>query len=383
MNMSNVSVFLDVALSLTFFYLIASMFVSGITEFINTIIEKRAALLREALSKLENAWGAGAAGSILQNPLISVFKKQNSKLWSESLSYIHANTFVSVILDKLSAKGYPGNLDALKISIRDLANGTEFKDILTSIGNESKDIDDFKEKLSEWFNQYMSQVTDWYKRYNRIVVWAVAALVSIVLNLDSIIIAKRLYNDPVLRNAMVEQALQAAQKKDFNSFEKDNQQNFLSYLNKKDTNLVNTAARIKPQSKADSNAIDTLFKKYAGFETAKIQPEDWTDAKFINYVRLKKPYFVKNQLAIVSKEELDLLKVKEEYASYLQRNISTLGIPMGWNKGAWHSMSLFWAFVGWALTTAALSFGAPFWFDLLIKLVNIRNVVKPANTKSE
>lgn len=383
MNMSNVSVFLDVALSLTFFYLVASMFVSGITEFINTIIEKRAALLREALGKLETAWGANANGSILQNPLISVFKKQNSKLWSESLSYIHANTFVSVILDKLSANGYPGNLNALKVSINNLTNGTDFKEILTSIGNDSKDIDDFKKKLAEWFDQYMSQVTDWYKRYNRIVVWGVAALVSIVLNLDSIIIAKRLYNDPVLRNAMVEQALRATEKKDFNSFEKDNQQKFLSYLNKKDSNLVNTVPRIKLETKADTNAIDTLFKKFTGSATVKIQPGDWISPRFINYVKANKSYFVKKQLALVSQEELDLFKVKEEYASYLQHNITTLGIPMGWNTGAWHSMNVFWAIVGWALTTAALSFGAPFWFDLLIKLVNIRNVVKPAATKSE
>lgn len=51
---NNISVFLDVALSLTFFYFITSMFVSGIVEFINTIFEKREAFLQKALEKLQN-----------------------------------------------------------------------------------------------------------------------------------------------------------------------------------------------------------------------------------------------------------------------------------------------------------------------------------------
>lgn len=44
----------------------------------------------------------------------------------------------------------------------------------------------------------------------------------------------------------------------------------------------------------------------------------------------------------------------------------------------WHTLA------GWLLTAAALSVGAPFWFDLLCRLVNIRNLgIKPPRTAQE
>ncbi|MCY7360275.1 MAG: hypothetical protein LH609_23035 [Rudanella sp.] len=72
--------------------------------------------------------------------------------------------------------------------------------------------------------------------------------------------------------------------------------------------------------------------------------------------------------------------------SYLQTNIDALHLPIGWSvpdtvKG-WDRIgaafdNFSWLTIpGWILTIAALSFGAPFWFDLLIKLVNIRNTTR-------
>ena len=55
--------------------------------------------------------------------------------------------------------------------------------------------------------------------------------------------------------------------------------------------------------------------------------------------------------------------------------INTLGLPLGWGpdwKAQW-PMSL----PGIILTALAVSLGAPFWFDLLNKLVSLRSVGKP------
>lgn len=40
-----------------------------------------------------------------------------------------------------------------------------------------------------------------------------------------------------------------------------------------------------------------------------------------------------------------------------------------------------WAVVGWIITGIAVSLGAPFWFDLLSKIANIRSSIKPAEAK--
>ena len=60
--------------------------------------------------------------------------------------------------------------------------------------------------------------------------------------------------------------------------------------------------------------------------------------------------------------------------------------PIGWqtvpkNKMNFHSW-WFWLMklFGWIICAAALSFGAPFWFDLLSKIVNLRKAgIKPLN----
>jgi hypothetical protein len=59
--------------------------------------------------------------------------------------------------------------------------------------------------------------------------------------------------------------------------------------------------------------------------------------------------------------------------------IGNLGIPLGWTKDTTPSdlpggLGLF---LGWLLTGVAVSLGAPFWFDLLNKIMVVRSTVKP------
>ncbi len=66
--------------------------------------------------------------------------------------------------------------------------------------------------------------------------------------------------------------------------------------------------------------------------------------------------------------------------------IRNLGLPLGWNKGNLLSIpdrtkpeSMSWPMkiIGWLITTVAISLGAPFWFDLLNKFINVRSSIKP------
>ncbi len=54
-------------------------------------------------------------------------------------------------------------------------------------------------------------------------------------------------------------------------------------------------------------------------------------------------------------------------------------LPIGWKDPAFRWTSL----PGWVLTALALSLGAPFWFDLLNKVVNIRHGIANPRTKKE
>lgn len=74
-------------------------------------------------------------------------------------------------------------------------------------------------------------------------------------------------------------------------------------------------------------------------------------------------------------------KATDENVRRSFREIGKLGFPMGWNTDDSRTVPdtlQGWAtkLVGWLLTAMAVSLGAPFWFDLLNKIVVVRSTVK-------
>lgn len=71
--------------------------------------------------------------------------------------------------------------------------------------------------------------------------------------------------------------------------------------------------------------------------------------------------------------------------SEIRKNLDTLsgiGLPLGWDphpkslKQVGEGIASHW--VGWLITALAVSLGAPFWFDVLNKIIVVRSTVKPA-----
>ena len=61
-------------------------------------------------------------------------------------------------------------------------------------------------------------------------------------------------------------------------------------------------------------------------------------------------------------------------------DIQKKGFPIGWNNAEkeYFNSNVLLRLLGWLITAIALSFGAPFWFETLNKLVNIRKTgIKP------
>lgn len=69
-----------------------------------------------------------------------------------------------------------------------------------------------------------------------------------------------------------------------------------------------------------------------------------------------------------------------------RKQLESLGLPVGREHFDWYSAesgkfnwwnNVFLHLFGWLLTAAAISLGAPFWFDVLNKIMVIRSTVKP------
>jgi hypothetical protein len=64
--------------------------------------------------------------------------------------------------------------------------------------------------------------------------------------------------------------------------------------------------------------------------------------------------------------------------------IENIGIPLGWDtKQAPSPLPWSQMILGWFLTAIAVSLGAPFWFDMLNKIMVVRSTVKPREKSQE
>ena len=77
-------------------------------------------------------------------------------------------------------------------------------------------------------------------------------------------------------------------------------------------------------------------------------------------------------------------KATPDAAAQCVTQVKSLGLPLGWSDAT--SPHSFWSVLGKILgilvTAFALSLGAPFWFDLLGKVANLRGAGPPAQTKT-
>ncbi|SOD79636.1 hypothetical protein [Spirosoma fluviale] len=335
----NISTLLDVAIGLIFIFFVFSIFVSGIVELINSLIEQRAKLLRLALGKL---LGKALSKEFFEHQLTEI-KQEHFAGFRKPISYLSAESFSTVLIDLLtrSAGGQlPSDLKPTEQTfekIKQLSNQSDAGKyetvikLIQPILAKSDNFNTFQTELEKWYNGYMEQVSGWFKRYVQGVLRLVALVVTLLLNVDTIHLTNQLFNDNGLRDRLVDAAVKTTA---------DGGASF-----KKDTAFVSQLAR-----------YDSSLVKKDSLNSSKIQ--------------------IKPALT-----GADSLVVQAVYVDFVKGRVADLKLPIGWvltgKQGPWlpgqdHGV----AFLGWLLTAAALSFGAPFWFDLLLKLVNIRNTAR-------
>src|SRR5262249_20797357 len=69
-------------------------------------------------------------------------------------------------------------------------------------------------------------------------------------------------------------------------------------------------------------------------------------------------------------------KVDSDALEQERKRLDTLGLPVGWS-GEVVSLDVLHHIPGWLITALAATLGAPFWFDVLNRLMVIRSTVKP------
>jgi hypothetical protein len=211
----------------------------------------------------------------------------------------------------------------------------------TEAGN---DPERFRAHIETWFNDSMERVSGWYKRRTQLLLLIWAAAVTIGTNADTLVIAKTLWRDPALRQALVERA-----------------EGYIATQSRPGAPPVKRAADAAPPPAAlppDQQAQLDFEERSAQYEAAladlaELQlPIGWDDP------------------TPPPQGETSLRLITDTAADDWPGAIWEPGGFERWRQAAdEHS-------IGWLLTILAVSMGAPFWFDTLNRIMSVRTAGK-------
>jgi hypothetical protein len=366
-------VVIDVVIGLVFIYLLYSLLVTLIQEIIATQFGFRAKILQRSIFRMledENKFSSqfksvlylfkksGNGGEInstsyefYNHPLIKFLGE--GKLCSKP-SYINKETFSKVIIDLLRGEDVkPGDdvklliqkaLDEKKTLWGKVQISEQTLSYLKSVWADAEgDTVKFKKHLENWFDETMDRASGWYKKHIQFILFIIGFILSVAFNVDTIKIVDKLEKDPVLREQIIQHA---------DAF-----------------------------VKANPDLDKQIFSQKAQFDSvqALIQGKNGSQAEMDSLQKQKTEDSLNIVKSLALKAQSDTLLKRADLL--LTHDITDVHHSLGleWETYECNSSSLFICILksmaGWLITALALSLGAPFWFDLLNKLIKLRGSV--------
>jgi hypothetical protein len=219
------------------------------------------------------------------------------------------------------------------------------------------DLTKFKIHLETWFDRTMEQATEWYKRKIQFVLFLIGLLLAWFFNADTFSIVDKLSNDKAAREQMV--TLAAAYM--------ENNKEIRNPDAVYDARISATEIR-NAKSKVDSLL---LIKKQLEADIAKANTILGAGAWLPDVVMVKTIKGTGERIFTPEVDEVLLLKTKEV------ASVPDGKIAISDQEKIGYFFGLFcYHFLGFFVTAIAISLGAPFWFDLLNKLMRLRSSAK-------
>ena len=369
---------LGIVIGLVFVYLILSLFVTTLNEIVSTITSLRGKFLAKAVSQMlgdKKGGGVKLNQAFYKHPLIASFsgKKLLSK-GKRAPSYLSASSFSKVVMDLLRSEdfdpakiGGAGKAHAVKITqaLDSLPEGNSKNMLLSLWADANGNIDKFKEDIEGWFDKTMERSTGWYKRRLKLITFMLAFGISVGFNADTFHIAKHLASDSEARDQV--SALAANMMDDLAPMVDAQRQHTVQPVahTPVDTAAPNDTANGTPvSSELDTVRQDSLLNQLQVYNQ--------------NLDSLKN--------TLVEAESLTGIGWSE-YGSRCNCDDEEMAATATENErksGTWDYIKCFLIrLLGWLVTALALGLGAPFWFDILKKVVNLRGSGKAAEAGSK
>jgi hypothetical protein len=206
---------LEVAIGLVFVFLSASLVCSGIMELIAKLLNLRSKYLKEELSRLLK--NEKLVNDLYQNHLVKEisrgFTPGKAKDGTLHPDKIPTNHFVKALIDTLldiEKNKDPEKFADFEESITKIENA-QIREILlkalagarTQTGKWERRLEAKGESIANWFDHSMDKLSSWYKKQARKIIFVIGIFVTLVLNLDTVMLVKGLYQNETLRSGAV------------------------------------------------------------------------------------------------------------------------------------------------------------------------------------
>lgn len=333
---------LEVAIGMFLVYLLVSLILTALTEVIAALSRLRAKTLWDGVRNLIDSPDAEDwVKDLYDHPLIQGLSPGNAASRNTGPSYIPSRTFTLALLDVIRSRQQAG--EGLEAALERL-RGTRLGGALAVLREDAgQDLERFKENVETWFNHSMDRVGGWYKRKIQAIHLVAGLLLAFVLNVDSVLLMRTLQANSSVRETLVAQAE--------------------SFVDRPDVQVMasGTPPPATDDPKADAQKQIQAFKLFED-ELMKLDiPVGWT-----------------------APDRLDAPDRPEEEAEENTYRAWLGFLPGEQGLGEWSTqwwLTLRYHFWGWLLTALAASLGAPFWFDMLNKVISIRSAGKAPEEK--
>ncbi len=303
---------------------------------LNSVWPGLAAQLNDARQRVAHTRADLTLASFYEHPLIAGLSQLPWRLlpWDDKVripSYIPTQTFVLALVDTVAPSSSGSATPLLEVR-RAIAQFPEHvrRPLLLALNEAQGDVNAFRTHIATWFDSTMERVSGLYKRKTKLTVLMFAVLVTLFTNADTIRIVRALSSNRVLREALVAQA----------------------------EATVRAPDPLRQQLTADTSAAAAAERADFAQSIANVQrlgiPIGYDVPPNVRTIIEAADWFT-SRTAGTGERRVEIPPKLQLYAE--------LYVPQVL-KGA----------VGLLLTALALSLGAPFWFDILNKIVNVRAV---------
>jgi len=461
---------LDVAIGLTFIYLLYSLLATTVKELIATIFTYRGRMLERGIEQmLDGVNYSYYWWNKLFNFIVILFKKEpaegsklhkksmlftaqvtkhpiyvrssENSLFSKKPAYLAADTFSDILLDLLvPSAGQPVLLKNIAASIKNKAadpndslNADAAKILNIYVAQANGDLQRFKLLIENWYNDTMDRVSGWYKRQAYAILFLIGFILAMSFNVSTIDIVHKLSTDKAARAALVQSASDYVKKNPVKI------QPLKAVTAQQKVTTDTTALTAKPaasggktiQKSKDEKGANTNDHVAGAADTGDRKPANFSDVKAgldsintlynqsiaqqnttlglgwnkfgFNEDSLKwikeltvwnkthksdsvkwaenNSLYLKDSLIYFKDTSKAAKSYLKDYARYLKYEKATFKYPVGKPSQKNPIEDAVYIIektiipknlIGFLITALAISLGAPFWFDLLNKFINLR-----------